>query len=201
MQERPRDRDDIEQVTELFHDTTTARLLLRRPTPHDVDELFAMYSDRRVWVADRLLRHTAITQTQNAVERWTVSWRRHGLGSWVLRALDTASAGQLIGVGGCSLPTEVAWNLAFTLCPESWGRGYAQEVAAAGIRCARARRPELPITAVVAERNARSSRAVERAGLQMVWRGPDRKDPESTSAVLLYADRALSEEQMRALTA
>jgi len=119
----------------------------------------------------------------------------------VLRTLLGPSAGQLVGVGGCSLPTTTAWNLAFSLRPEVWGQGYAQEVAAAGRRCAQGLRPDLPITAVVASRNRRSQRAIERAGLSKVWRGPDNKDPDPSSELLLYADRVLSEEQVRVLTA
>jgi len=74
-------------------------------------------------------------------------------------------------------------------------------VAAANIGCARTLRPDLPITAVVAKGNVRSQRAVGRAGLREVWRGPDPKDPDPTATLLLYADRALSPEQVRALTA
>ena len=45
------------------------------------------------------------------------------------------AAGDLVGSGGCSLHTAgttTVWNLAFILRPQVWGRGYAQEVAAAG---------------------------------------------------------------------
>ena len=114
------------------------------------------------------------------------------------------AAGDLVGSGGCSLHTAgttTVWNLAFVLRPQLWGQGYAQEVAAAGRRCAHMLRPDLPVTAVVAARNPRSQRAVERAGLDQTWRGPDTKDPDPAAQLLLYADRALNEEQVRALTA
>lgn len=184
-----------------LHDAKSARLSLRRPTADDVPELFAMYSHPRAWRDDPTLRHTDIDQTERAVERQDQRWQRYGFGVWVLRTLPGPSAGDLIGAGGCTLPSEVAWNLAFTLRPEFWGQGYAQEVAAASIGCARTLRPNLPITAVVAEGNVRSQRAVDRAGLREVWRGPDPKDPDPTATLLLYADRALSPEQVRALTA
>lgn len=195
------DPHDLEQAIEPLHDGRTARLSLRRPTDADVAELFLMYSDRRVWQDDPLLRHTSVAQTNSWVERWAAGWRRHGLGPWVLRTLHGPSAGNLVGVGGCSLPTTTAWNLAFSLRPEVWGQGYAQEVAAAGWRCARVLRPDIPITAVVAARNTRSRRAIERAGLSSAWRGPDNKDTDPKAELLLYADRVLSEEQVRVLTA
>lgn len=180
-------------------DTTSARLVLRRPSPEDVDELFALYSDPRVWAGDPVLRHDSPARTAATVERWAARWDAHGLGPWVLRHRHGPEAGRLVGVGGCSLPTELAWNLSFTLRPQDWGRGFAQEVAAAGTACARALRPDLPVTAVVAEQNARSVRAVERAGLVRVWRGPDPHDSEAV--LLLHADRPLPPAVVRALTA
>ncbi|GAB3259947.1 hypothetical protein GCM10027562_22690 [Arthrobacter pigmenti] len=103
-------------------------------------------------------------------------------------------------MGGCQLQADTAWNLSFSLRPQSWGRGYAQEVASAGIALAHSTRPELPITAVVAERNTRSHRAVERVGLHKEWQGPDNYDPDPAAMMLLYADRVLSHDQILALT-
>ncbi len=182
------------------HDVTTARLSLRRPAPADVAELFAMYSDQRVWQDDPLLRHPSAARTRSQVERAARVWERDGLGPWVLRLLHGPSAGDLVGVGGCSLPTPTAWSLAFSLRPELWGQGFAQEVAAAARERAGASRPELPVTAVAAARNARSQRALERAGLRPTWRGPDPADPDPDAQLLLYADRPLSPEQVRVLT-
>ncbi|NAZ74437.1 GNAT family N-acetyltransferase [Kineococcus sp. T13] len=189
------------------HDARTARLSLRAPTPDDVPELFALYSDPRVWRGDPLLRHPSPARTRELLERWRESWRSAGLGLWVARALpapgadEVAGTGELVGVGGCSLRAAGAWNLAFTLHPERWGRGYAQEVAAAGTHRARRARPELPVTAVVAGRNERSVRAVRRAGLHEVWRGPDARDPDPAATLLLFADRPLPRERVRALVA
>ena len=182
------------------HDTTTARLSLRRPVDADVAELFALYSDRRVWQDDPLLRHASTARTRSQVERAGLVWERDGLGPWVLRLRDGPGAGDFVGVGGCTLPTPTAWNLAFSLRPERWGQGYAQEVAAAACAHARARRPELPVTAVAAAGNVRSQRALERAGLGVAWRGPDPKDPDPDAELLLYTDRPLSPEQVRVLT-
>ncbi len=193
--------DDTVDTHKPLHDTRSARLALLRPSARDVHELFRLYSLPSVWRDDPLLRHASITRTETVVERWIDGWHRHDLGLWVLRSLHGPLSGHLIGVGGCNLLTEVAWNLAFTLRPEVWGQGYAQEVANAGIRCARFRRPELPITAVVAERNTRSQRAVERAGLVRVGCTSSEKHPDPTAALLLYADRAMSQKQVQVLTA
>lgn len=129
------------------------------------------------------------------------AWQRDGLGPWVLREWEVGvTPGALIGVGGCGLVANTAWNLSFSLNPRYWGKGYAQEVAAAGMEQAKLLRPEIPITAVVAQRNARSHRAVQRVGLSLVWEGPDSHDPDPSATVALYADRPLSSEQIDRLT-
>ncbi|MBB2903410.1 RimJ/RimL family protein N-acetyltransferase [Kineococcus radiotolerans] len=195
---------DGHDVNRPLHDTTTTRLSLRRPTDADAAELFTMYSDPQVWRDDPLLRHTSADQTRDRIHRWSESWDRHGIGPWVMRVLTGPAAGDLVGSGGCSLyttGTTTVWNMAFILRPPMWGQGYAQEVAAAGRRCAHMLRPDLPVTAIVAARNPRSQRAVERTGLNQAWRGPDTKDPDPAAQLLLYTDRALSKEQVRALTA
>ncbi|TFD84776.1 GNAT family N-acetyltransferase [Cryobacterium psychrotolerans] len=128
------------------------------------------------------------------------NWARDGHGLWVLRTLHDLGPGEFIGVGGCNLLSETAWNLSFSLRPSAWGHGYAQEAAASGIAQALAVRPHLPITAVVARGNIRSHRAVERAGLQRMWQGPDSHDPNPAAIMTLYSDRALADEQISWLT-
>lgn len=178
----------------------SGRLALCIPALGDVHELFEMYSDPRLAEGDPLIAHPSIEHTEAVLRRRIAEWTLHGHGPWVLRTLHGAQAGEFVGIGGCSLLADTAWNLAFSLRPQSWGRGYAQEVAAAGMERAQALRPDLPITAVVATGNPRSQRAVERAGLHNVWHGPDNHDPDPTATMLLYADRRLSDEQIRALT-
>jgi RimJ/RimL family protein N-acetyltransferase len=180
--------------------TRSGRLALCMPTPDDADELFEMYSDPRLAEADPMLAHPSIEYTRTVLQRRISEWHQHGHGLWVVRHLRGSSAGELIGIGGCNFWARTAWNLSFSLRPQDWGRGYAQEIAAAGMEQAQAVRPDLPITAVVATRNTRSQRAVERAGLLQVWQGQDNHDPDPTATMLLYADRSLSKDQIQALT-
>ena len=153
-------------VTDRFIPPTgSPRLALLSPTVNNLDELYQMYSDPRLAEADPLIAHPSIAHTKNVLKRWIENWGRDGHGLWVLRTLNKLGPGEFIGVGGCNLLSETAWNLSFSLRPSAWGHGYAQEAAAAGIAQALAVRPHLPITAVVAQGNSRSHRAVERAGL------------------------------------
>jgi RimJ/RimL family protein N-acetyltransferase len=174
----------------------TARLDLRMPTPADVPELFALYNDPRVWGPDPLSRHDSVAQTVQMIGNWRASWHRDGLGMWTARATD----GALVGIGGCFVRYGVAWNLGFRLVHRCWGLGFAQEISAAGFTAARRVRGDLPITAYVLAGNGRSERAVERLGLQPAWRGPDAGNPDTSAVRLLYSDRPLPPDVVRALT-
>ena len=175
---------------------TTARLVLGKPAPDDLDEVFALYSDPLVWAPDPLSRHDTPEQTARMIDVWRRGWDRDGHGMWVARRPD----GTFVGIGGCFVRYGVAWNLGFRLLPHAWGHGYAQEISAAARAAASALRPELAVTAYLVEGNDRSRRTVERAGLHRVWRGPDAGNPDPAAIRLLYADRALPPDVVRALT-
>jgi RimJ/RimL family protein N-acetyltransferase len=178
----------------------TRRLTLRVPTRADVPEIFELYADPQVWGPDPLSRHDSVTQTERMIDNWRAAWRRDGLGMWVARGAEPGSEDALVGIGGCFVRYGVAWNLGFRLVPRFWGRGYAQEISAAAIAGALGRRPELPMTAYLLAGNERSQRATERAGLRLVWRGPDAGNPDLHAVRLLFADRDLSPEVVQALT-
>jgi RimJ/RimL family protein N-acetyltransferase len=171
------------------------RLVLRMPVHADLERLFRLYSDPQVWEPDPLTRHEDPAQTERMILRWRAAWDRDGLGIWT--AWD---GGEFVGIGGCFVRYDVAWNLGFRLSPPCWGRGYAQEISTAAIVAARRRRGEIPITAYLLEGNDRSLRAVERTGLSRVWRGPDAGNPDANAIRLLYSDQPLPPTILRALT-
>ncbi|MFI5958424.1 GNAT family N-acetyltransferase [Cryptosporangium sp. NPDC051539] len=174
----------------------TERLVLTVPSESDVPDLFAMYSDPQVWAGDPLARHEFPDQTTGLVIRWRSGWAHDSLGMWVARTTD----GDLVGIGGCFVRYDVAWNLGYRLRSEFWGRGLAQEISRAAIAAAGVLRPELPMTAYLLEGNLRSQRATERAGLRPIWRGPDAGNPDPHAIRLLYADRDLTPAEIRLLT-
>nr|WP_281373045.1 GNAT family N-acetyltransferase [Kineococcus aurantiacus] len=170
---------------------------MSRPTPGDLDDVFALYSDPAVWEHLPSGRHTHPDTTARLLAHVEEGWQVIGLGSWVVR--DTGGA--LVGTGGCDLRLGLAWNLGYRLARNSWGKGLAQEVIAAAVAAARRVRPDLAITAYLLEHNVRSRAAAERAGLDLVWRGPDAGNPDPTAVRLLFADRPLSAIVVRELTA
>jgi RimJ/RimL family protein N-acetyltransferase len=170
----------------------TERLALWRPSPRDVDELFAIQSDPRLWWHYPSLRITERSQTVARIERWLDGWRANGLDTWVVRL---RGGDALIGYGGCSLRGEV-WNLGYRLAPDVHGRGYATELAAEAMRHARALDAGRPIVARLLEHNKASERVAINVGMTLVYRGADAGNPDPSAVRRIYADRTLTAAQL-----
>ncbi len=178
----------------------TDRLSLRRPEPADVDAVFAVNADPRVWTHFPSLRPTDPAQIGTMIERWSRSWETHGLGSWVVRLRAT---GKVIGNGGCTMigsdpedPAARLWNLGYRLCADHHGHGYATELAHAALAAAVGVAPEVPVIAFLVEHNRASAAVAEKAGLELVHRVPDAGNPDPSVMRLIYADRPLSAAQL-----
>lgn len=176
-------------------DILTPRLRLSRPTAADLDPLFGVSADPRVWTHYPSLRHQRREDTLAAMARWETSWSASGLGSWAVRLRST---GELIGNGGCTLLGGEVWNLGYRLSAEHHGQGYATELALAAVEAARAVDPDRPVIAYLVEHNLASARVAEKAGLELVHRAPDAGNPDPSVWRLVYADRPLTEAQLAA---
>jgi len=184
----------------------TDRLSLRRPEPGDLDAVFAVYSDPRVWTHFPSLRPTEPQRIAAMLERWGSSWRIHGLGSWIVRLRET---GEVIGNGGVTMlgadapdagpegPARV-WNLGYRLSADHHGHGYATEVARAALEAAAQVAPDVPVIAYLVEHNRASAAVAEKVGLRLVHRAPDLGNPDPAVLRLVYADRALMPAQLTA---
>lgn len=177
---------------------TTPRLILTRPTDSDLGELFDLHSDPRVWQHLPSERHTDPQQTRDLVDRYESGWLDNGLDVWVARDRTTH---HLVGMGGPTLRGGLAWNLYYRLAPQSWGSGYAQEIVAAARAATAELGSSLPHVARLLEHNDGSRRAAERAGLQRVWQGPDRGNPDPAAVRCVYADRPLSDAELAVFVA
>jgi RimJ/RimL family protein N-acetyltransferase len=186
-------KNDVVTIEPDFSPTITSRLVLTTPVDADVDELFDLHADPRVWDHLPSGRHIDPVQTKALLDNYRVGWTENGLDVWVAR--DSAT-NRLVGMGGPSLRGGRAWNLYYRLAPAAWGRGYAQEIVAAARAATAELGSELPHVAMLLEHNKGSRRAAERAGLQLVWRGPDRGNPDSSAMRLVYADRHVSVEDL-----
>ncbi|WP_311259931.1 GNAT family N-acetyltransferase [Microbacterium sp. WCS2018Hpa-9] len=176
-------------------DTFTDRLRLSRAVPSDLDAVFAIQSDPRVWTHYPSLRHTDPAQSVEMMQRWERSWAQAGLGSWVARLRDTD---EVVGNGGCTLLGGEVWNIGYRIAGDHHGRGLATELARAGVEAARMIAPDRPVIAYLVEHNRASARVAEKLGLDLVHRAPDAGNPDPSVIRLVYADRALAPAQLEA---
>ena len=191
---------------ELRH-TTTARLRLDAVVPDDLDEHYALMSDPGVWAHLPSGRHSSRDRTAAAIRHSIGHWERDGLGYWTARLLVDLSgtplrAGDVVGTGGCALRVGTSWwNLYYRLTPPAWGHGLAAELVTAALDSARAVAPHRPVVAYLLEHNVASRVRAERAGLSLVWRGPDAGNPDQDAVRLVYSDRTLDDDVLAQVTA
>jgi RimJ/RimL family protein N-acetyltransferase len=161
---------------------TTPRLVLRRPTPEDLDRLFEIHSDPETY---RHLPQSAMTHIDQAAERlaqWIEHWDEHGFG---YAAVEPVADPTTIGYAGAfhhSLADRPVLNLYYRFDPAFWGRGYATEAVTAVVEWAGTERPEIPLAARVATNNAASIALAERVGLTE----QDATDPTDPTEHLIF---------------
>ena len=178
---------------------TTARLRLDAVVPADLGEHYALMSDPGVWRHLPEGLHTDPATTANGIRHSVGHWERHGLGYWTARLRPDLPdpptglrPGAMVGTGGCAVRVGTTWwNLYYRLTPAAWGLGLAAELVTAALDAARSVDPDRPIVAYLLEHNVESRGRAERAGLSLVWRGPDAGNPDPAAVRLLYADRPL----------
>lgn len=189
-----------------FRHLTTARLRLGAVVPDDLAEHYALMSDPGVWGHLPSGRHTSRERTAEAIAHSVGHWERDGLGYWTARLLVDLTgtplrAGDVVGTGGCALRVGTSWwNLYYRLTPAAWGHGLAAELVAAALDAAHSVDPARPVIAYLLEHNAQSRVRAERAGLSLVWRGPDAGNPDPDAVRLVYADRPLDADLLARIT-
>ena len=177
-------------------DAQTERLDLHQPAADDVDAIYAICGDPRVWTHYPSKRHTERAQSARDVARWMDGWAANDLDTWIARE----NVGRtVIGYGGCSLKGGVFWNLGYRIAATAHGHGYATELSREAVRRAREADPALPVVAYLLEHNAASEAVARKLGMTLVNRGPDAGNPDPAAVRLVYADRPLGEKQLAAV--
>ncbi|MDB4908020.1 MAG: family N-acetyltransferase [Gemmatimonadetes bacterium] len=141
---------------------TTDRLLLRGFKPEDFERYAEMMAHPDVAL------HLMDGRPLSRVE----AWRQLAMfaGHWVLRgyglwAVEERSTGQFLGRIGCLNPEGFpAFEIAYTLGPWAWGKGYAREGAAAALHYARETLRRSEITSIIRPANAPSIRVATSLG-------------------------------------
>ncbi len=178
-----------------FRLVRTDRLVLRAVSMSELDVLYDLLSDPRVWTHLPTEVHTDRQKTAEQLERYCSAWERDGLGYWTAWGKD----GTFVGIGGCSVRASLVWNLYYRLRPEQQGKGYAKELARAALAAAKRVRHDLPFVASLLAHNVASRAVAESVGLRLVWQGTDPDGPAAGLHRLLFADRELRKEEIAAL--
>jgi RimJ/RimL family protein N-acetyltransferase len=166
---------------------TTPRLVLRRPTPEDLDRLFEIHSDPETY---RHLPQSAMTHVDQAGQRlaqWIEHWDEHGFGYAVVQMADEPPAMGFAGAHHHSIDEQPALNLYYRFDPASWGHGYATEAVTAVVGWAADEHSDLPLVARVATNNPSSIALAERVGLARL----DVSDPTDPAEHLIFASTDL----------
>lgn len=164
----------------------TERLWLDRPVQGDLADLHRIHADPDSWAHFPQGRHLDLARTQQTLDKSEVEWT-HGLGYWCVR--DSAG-GPVIGMAGCGVVWGAPWwNLYYRFDSSVRGLGYAAETADAALEAADDVDPDRPVLAYLLEINVASRRTAERAGLSLVWSGPDVGNDDPEAVRLVYLDR------------
>lgn len=143
----------------------TARLSLRRPTPADVDSIFAINSDRRACAHNPSDALATRREAHQLFRRWDEHWRRFGFGYWVVRRRGSAMPIGFCGIKVMQFNESEVVNLFYRFDPVVWGNGFATEAAAAVTGWAAENIPYRALIARIRPQNAASQRVATHAGL------------------------------------
>jgi RimJ/RimL family protein N-acetyltransferase len=146
----------------------TGRLRLRRPTIDDAESAFETYtSDPGITRYLTWSAHTSVAQTREFFQQTIDAWDlRMGHRMWLL---ERKADGLIIGTIGCTVHFHRV-EVGFALASRFWGDGYMPEalrrVCEAAFEDPRIAR----VQALCDEENGRSSRVMEKVGMQLEGR-------------------------------
>jgi RimJ/RimL family protein N-acetyltransferase len=150
-----------------FERTTTERLLLRRIQESDLDAVFTLHGDPETNRFNPSGPLRSVDAARELLELWLGDWAHRGMGYWLVERRD--APGTVVGLGGVrhkELEGQKVLNLAYRFSPQSWGSGYATEVARVSLALARKHIPDVPVVAIINLENVPSLRVAERLGMR-----------------------------------
>lgn len=160
----PRNTPQPEIRMNFVDELQTPRLLLRRMSVHDLDDLTRMHLDPRVMATLGGVRSPE--ETRAWLLRHVEHWRQYGFGLWLASDLET---GQFVGRGGLhhvEVDGRDEIEVGYSLLPEFWGRGLATELARESIRVAFESLNLPEIVCFTLTTNYASQRVMQKAGFR-----------------------------------
>jgi len=144
----------------------TARLLLRAPREADLDAVYQLLTDP---ISNRHSPGAPLASRAAAdalLQGWLAHWQAQGFGYWTIARRELPE--EPIGFGGIMsrpIAGQPGLYLYFRFQPQSWGQGYASEMAQAALALAFERLQAPAVQAVVQPANTPSRKTLERTGL------------------------------------
>ncbi|HKS28463.1 MAG TPA: GNAT family N-acetyltransferase [Pyrinomonadaceae bacterium] len=139
----------------------TERLVLRRFTPDDLDELVALRSDPEV---RRYLGDQSRERVEQRLQYYISHYEPHGFGMWAVLLKET---GQMIGWCGLMFLDETPEvEVGYGVARDYWGKGLMTEAAHACLRYGFERVGLERIVAVAMPENHASRRIMEKLGMR-----------------------------------
>jgi RimJ/RimL family protein N-acetyltransferase len=145
----------------------TARLVLRRVEPGDVDAMIALHADPDA-TRHRPEGASPPEHSRQLFASWLDHWTEFGYGYW---AIELAGTGELAGFGGLQLAygdDGPYLNVFYRLFPGFWGHGYAPEMVTAAAEWGRRAHPSLPIIIITPTSNDAARRVADKLGFVRV---------------------------------
>ena len=152
-------------LADIFDVVHTKRLVLRRPTSNDSAAMFMIDGDPATHQYNPAGPDTDRATSERRLQDWLLHWQDNGYGYW---AVTLPYIEEIIGFGGIR---RMYWqdrdvlNLYYRFTPKAWGQGYATEIAQMSVHLAQTYLPQLPIVALIRDKNVASKRVAEHAGL------------------------------------
>ncbi|QHF45162.1 GNAT family N-acetyltransferase [Pseudomonas sp. S35] len=146
-----------------------ARLIYRRPSPSDLQRLFAIFGDPQTNLFNPGGPLASLADAQRLLDHWLAQWARDGYGWWAIALRENPE--RLIGFGGIAplnYLTERRINLGYRLAVEAWGQGYATELARDALVLAFETLSLPEVFGLVRPDHAASIHVLEKAGLQHI---------------------------------
>lgn len=161
------DINSAETIRIAFEHVQSERLILRAPTSDDVSSLFEIHRDPATNQYNPHGPMKNLDQATARLQEWQHHWACDGFGYWSILLPDHP---EIIGFGGLHrirLADQEVLNLYYRFSTDSWGQGYATELAHTAIAIARKYLPDLCVVARISPVNKPSIKVAERVGMAL----------------------------------
>lgn len=154
----------------------TERLDLWRPTPHDVEAVFAIHADPETYRHLPSGRMQEGKEAESLIDVWGAHWEKHGFGYAVVRERGGDAVLGFTGMKHQTVLGRDVLNVYYRFAPAAWGRGFATEALAGVLDRLAPESERSPVVARIATNNPESESVVARLDFAPVER-QDPRDP------------------------